>query len=208
MKNTMIIFKLVTAISLVLFLSSTSSFAAQTKYENFNWKSPNGWEGGIFDVPTWFAKDMKYTGREVIRFHEGFYDAASNGFWTYAFALLVDQTSVPTTNELIDETHHYFTGLARGLGDKQNKNYPANKIIVTTKSDWIVKDNGKRRSQLFELTIFDSFTTGKAIKLNAKITTWLCSDNHRAIHYSLSPQNRSHPLWNELNKEVNALKCG
>ena len=76
-----------------LFLVMTSLFSnvsfAEDKYENFKWESPNKWEGSIFDVPTWFAKDMLYTGREVIRFHDGFYDQKSTGFWTYAFALLV-----------------------------------------------------------------------------------------------------------------------
>lgn len=199
--------KVIYCACLLFVLSSVTAFAAQDKYENFSWESPNGWKGAIFDVPTWFAKDMIYNGREIIRFHDGFYDKNSSGFWTYAFALLVVQTELPTTKSLIDESRRYFTGLARVLGDNKNADYPVDKIIVTPKSSWIISNNGKKQSQLFEFQIYDSFTTGKPVKLNARITTWLCSDKHRAIHYSLSPQELTHPLWAQLDKEVDALKC-
>lgn len=193
--------------SLIIFVSIGTSFAATQKYKDFNWVSPNGWEGAVFDVPTWFAKDMLYTGREVIRFHDGFYDEKSNGFWTYAFALLVDQIEQPTTKQLVDETHRYFLGLVRELGDNSQKNYPSDKIVVTSTSEWNISRNGQYRSQTFKLQSYDSFTTASALKLNVKITTWLCSDNHRAIHYSVSPHSFQNPLWNELAQEVDALKC-
>jgi hypothetical protein len=181
--------------------------ALQQKYEDFSWTSPNGWEGAVFDVPTWFAQDMNYSGREVIRFHDGFYDKGSNGFWTYAFALLVEQTETPTTQDLIDETRRYFLGLARGLGDMQKKNYPVNKIVVSAKSGWVAAEQGSRRSQVFQLDAYDSFTTAAPIKLNVRISTWLCSNRQRAIHYSISPHDLSHPLWKQLDEEVKALKC-
>jgi len=204
------IFKTAPGVSVGILLSmlvAGSAFSEQQKYEKFNWQSPNGWEGAVFDVPTWFAEDMLYSGREVIRFHDGFYDKDSSGFWTYAFALLVEQTEEPTTAALMEETGRYFTGLARGLGDNRKPGYPANKITITAKSDWIMSENGKRRSQLYELNSFDSFTTGEEIKLNVKITTWLCSSQQRAIHYSISPHEVTHPIWSELNKEVAALRC-
>ncbi len=179
----------------------------EATYENFSWKSPNQWEGAIFDVPTWFAKDMLYTGREIIRFHDGFYDKKSIGFWTYAFALLVDQTKTPTTEELIDETHRYFLGLVRTLGDNNKPNYPKEKILVKKSSEWTVTKNEKYRSQNYMLSGFDSFSTGKPLTLNVKITTWLCSNNKRAIHYTISPHQMVHPIWELLNKEIFALKC-
>ncbi len=207
MKNLRRSFTLTITVSLLIALNSAGCIAAQNKYDNFSWISPNDWEGAIFDVPTWFARDMRYTGREVIRFHDGFYDQNSVGFWTYAFGLLIDQTEIPTTQALIDETHRYFTGLARELGDNKDENYPASNIILSPKSNWVIEDNGKRRSQLFELQSYDSFTTGAPIKLNVKITTWLCSNNHRAIHYAISPHETTHPVWNQLDKEIHALKC-
>ena len=205
--------KIVALFAIVITISSYSGivFAKEkmlnTKYENFSWKSPNGWEGAIFDVPTWFAKDMVYTGREVIRFHDGFYDPKSVGFWTYAFSLLVNETQIPTTETLIDETHRYFVGLVRTLGDNSKSNYPKEKIIVKKSSDWRIFNNGKYRSQNYTLTSYDSFSTGRSLALNVKITTWLCSNNKRAIHYTISPHKMSHKIWKELDKEVIALKC-
>ena len=193
--------------SFLMFASVSASNAASQKYEDFSWVSPNGWEGAVFDVPTWFAKNMLYTGREVIRFHDGFYDEKSNGFWTYAFALLVDQVEQPTTDQLVDETHRYFLGLVRGLGDNSRKDYPSDKIAFIPTSKWNVSRNGQRRSQTFKLQSFDSFTTASTLKLNVKITTWLCSNKHRAIHYSISPHSFQNPLWIELAQEVDALKC-
>ncbi|VAW55862.1 hypothetical protein MNBD_GAMMA07-2544 [hydrothermal vent metagenome] len=181
--------------------------SAKDKYENFSWTSPNQWEGALFDVPTWFAKDMLYTGKEVIRFHDGFYDKKSVGFWTYAFVLLIDQIKTPKTEELIDETHRYFLGLVRTLGDNSKPNYPKEKIIVKKNSEWITDNSGKQRSQNYTLFIFDSFSTGKSLMLNAKITTWLCSNQKRAIHYAVSPHPMTHAIWKKLNKEISALKC-
>jgi len=191
---------------------SNTAVAATTKYENFSWVSPHQWQGAVFDVPTWFAKDMSYTGREVIRFHDGFYDEKSTGFWTYAFALLVEQTETPTTDALLEETKRYFVGLARGIGDKNVKDYPENKIKVQSKSEWVTlkptkKQQSEKRSQVYFLESFDPFTTGKPIKLNVKITTWLCSDSQRAIHYSVSPHSLSDKIWTQLDKEVDALQC-
>ena len=198
----------VCCVYLLAAMGVTNLLVAEEKYENFSWVSPNGWQGAIFDVPTWFAKDMQYTGREVIRFHDGFYDDESAGYWTYDFALLVKQTQVPTTQALIDETRRYFTGLSRGLGENRNENYSADKILMKATTDWVVSVEGKRRRQTFELQSFDPFTTGAPVKLYVKITTWLCSDSYRAIHYAVSPQSLSHDLWMELNNEVDALKCG
>jgi len=202
-----IVASLLVACSLVVFTSVNASTTTTTKYENFSWVSPHEWQGAVFDVPTWFAKDMLYTGREVIRFHDGFYDEKSTGFWTYAFALLIEQTETPTTEALLEETKRYFVGLARGIGDKKNKDYPANKIKVTSKSAWVKSKQSKNRSQVYFLESFDPFTTGKDIKLNVKITTWLCSDSRRAIHYSVSPHPLSDKIWTQLDKEVDALKC-
>ncbi|MFV1985585.1 MAG: hypothetical protein ACC657_18705 [Thiohalomonadales bacterium] len=191
----------------LFFTSITVTNATTDKYENFNWVSPNKWEGAVFDVPTWFAKDMLYTGREVIRFHDGFYDETSTGFWTYAFALLIEQTETPTTTALLEETKRYFVGLARGIGDKNIKDYPADKINVTAISDWTKSEQSKYRTQIYQLESFDPFTTGKPINLNLKITTWLCSDSQRAIHYSISPHSMSDPIWKQLDQEIGALKC-
>ena len=192
-----------------LFITSYSSvtFSKEKDYENFNWNSPNKWEGAMFDVPTWFAKDMRYTGKEIIRFHDGFYDEKSVGFWTYAFGLLVDQTKLPTTEELIDETHRYFVGLVRTLGDSSKPNYPKDKIIVKKTSELVAYNKNRYHTQNFVLNSFDSFGTGKPLKLNVKITTWLCSDKKRAIHYAISPHPMTHPIWKQLNKEIPALKC-
>jgi hypothetical protein len=121
------------------------------KYEKFSWESPNKWQGAVFDVPTWFAKDMLYTGREVIRFHEGFYDEKPVGYWSYAFALLVDQIHMPTTQELIDETQRYFVGLVRALGDKSQISYPKNKIIIKPTSNWYISKDNKSRKELLPM---------------------------------------------------------
>ncbi len=188
-------------------LMLAAACVAQEKYQNFSWESPNGWDGAVFDVPTWFAKDMLYTGREVIRFHDGFYDEQSVGFWTYAFVLLVEQTEEPTTEVLAEETVRYFAGLARELGSRKEKAWPRNKIRVKPVSEWKIDEATKRIRQDFQLEIFDSFTTGKPLTLNVKITSWLCSDNYRAIHYALSPHEVTHSIWEVLDKEVAAVKC-
>ncbi len=189
-----------------LFISACSLIKSNN-YANYTWVSPNGWGGGVFDVPTWFAPDMPYTGQEIIRFHDDFYEADKEGFWTYTFAMLIDQTKTPTTQDILDETHRYFVGLSRFAGGKKDADYPADKVIVKAVSDWKISADGKRRSQYYTLQTYDSFTSGESIKLNMKVTSWLCSKTHRAFLYSFSLRETHHPLWKQLDEEANALQC-
>jgi len=174
---------------------------------DFKWNSPNNWSGGEFPVPTWFAKDMKVSGYEILHFHDGYYDSSSVGHWTYVFSLVVNELEEPNEAFLIDETNHYFLGLGRVLGDKKNPNLsPEN--ITTKVSSPPYKSSYTGKVQNFDLLAYDSWESAKPIKLNTRIYTWLCQGSkHRAIVYAISPQPREHPIWDELTAEVHAFEC-
>ena len=193
-----------TKVLLVFFLTATIN--AQDKI-SFEWKSPNSWTGGEFEVPTWFAKDMKVSGYEILHFHDGYYDSSSIGHWSYVFALVVNELNEPSEAFLIDETKRYFLGLGRTLGDKKNPKLLANVIKVKPASK-AYKSFYTGKVQDFKLTAFDSWESAKPIQLNTRIYTWMCkNNNHRAIVYAISPQNKSHPIWDQLTAEVHAFSC-
>ena len=182
--------------------------SAQAKEEiSFSWPSANNWGGGEFEVPTWFAPDMKVSGYEILHFHEGYYDTTSVGHWSYVFALVVNEVDEPDEAFLIEESERYFLGLGRVLGDKKDPNLPQNVIKVKATSR-AYKSSYTGKVQNFSLRVFDSWESAKAIDLNARIYTWPCvGSKHRAILYAISPQEMSHPIWDQLTAEVHNFSC-
>lgn len=191
-------FLLLTAISLTIHAASKI---------NFDWKSANNWTGGEFKVPTWFAEDMKVSGYEVLHFHDGYYDSSSVGHWTYVFALIINELEESTEAFLIDETKRYFLGLGRVLGDKKNPQLSKD-IIQAKPASKAYKSPYTGKVQDFDLTAFDSWKSAEPIKLNARIYTWMCKGSkHRAPVYAISPQPKSHPIWDQLSAEVHGFSC-
>jgi len=197
-------YKNITKVLALIMLSTTLLLAQPLPY---NWPSVNNWSGGKFDVPTWFAPDMKVSGYEILRFHEGYYDSNSVGHWSYVFALVVNETQEIDTSFLIDETQRYFLGLGRVLGDKKDMNLKADAIsVIPTSSSY--KSSYTGQVQNFQLNAFDSWESAQTIKLNTRIYTYLCQDkHHRAIVYAISPQKFAHPIWDQLTAEANAFSC-
>ncbi len=191
---------MLTAVVLVVSLHAKDSI-------EFEWKSANNWSGGEFEVPTWFAKDMKVSGYEALHFHEGYYDSKSVGHWSYVFALVVNELQEPDEAFLIDESERYFLGLGRVLGDKNNPSLSKKDIHVEATSI-AYKSSYTGKVQNFSIKAFDSWESAKAINLNARIYTWKCvGAKHRAIVYAISPQEMSHPIWDRLSAEVHGFTC-
>ena len=194
-------------ITFITFLLFSLEIQAQDKSEiSYSWKSSLNWKGGSFTVPPWFAEDLNLHGKEVLHFHPDYYNYGTEGFWTYNFALIVNETKTPTTQEVIKETRLYFVGLGRTLGDKKNPKLPLSEITVKSTSNWITK--GNTRYQDYLLHGFDSWETGKAINLNVRVTTWLCPDSkHRVFIYSVSPKSMSDKIWLELKEDADGFRC-
>jgi hypothetical protein len=191
-------------IALILLLGTVSQAKESISY---TWPSANNWEGGAFDVPTWFAPDMKVSGYEVLHFHEGYYEPKSVGHWSYVFALIVNELEEPDEVFLIEESRRYFVGLGRVLGDKKNKDLLFSNITAHATSP-AYKSPYTGKVQNFVIRAFDSWESAEAIDLNARIYTWPCKGKkYRAIVYAVSPQEMSHPIWDQLSAEVHSFNC-
>lgn len=191
---------------IVLILLLSIGVQAEDKI-SYEWTSANGWSGGEFSVPTWFAENLQVSGHEVLHFHDGYYDSKSVGHWSYVFALVVNELYEPSEAFLIEETNRYFLGLGRVLGDKKDEGLKksAIKTVATSKA---YKSAYTGKVQNFKLTAFDSWESAKAIKLNTRVYTWMCKGSkHRAIVYAISPQPYAHPIWDQLSAEVHGFSC-
>ncbi len=198
-------FKLWRTVLFVLIFASLL-FSQEGNEISYSWPSPNQWQGGNFSIPPWFAEDLNYSGHEVLHFHPDYYNFGTEGFWSYNFVLVVNETKIPTTEEIIEETKLYFVGLGRTLGDKKDSMLSINSIDVNSTGDWA--SEGDKRFQEYTLKAYDSWETGKPIVLNVRVTTWLCkSKKHRVIMYAVSPQNYDHKLWQQLLSETNSFRC-
>jgi len=181
--------------------------SAQVEQElSYNWESPLEWGGGNFSVPPWFAENLNYHGHEVLHFHPDYYNYGTEGFWTYNFALIVNELDIPTTNDIVNETRLYFVGLGRILGDHKNSELSIDEIEVKALGDW--KKNGHKNYQKYLLQAFDPWETGKAIMLHVRVTTWLCENkNQRVIIYSISPKDFDNQIWKLLKKDSESFEC-
>lgn len=205
-QNKFLLLGILSVMSLSVFTNASATAASSEP--DYKWFSPNDWDGGKFSIPPWFAKDLQFTGKEELRFHPGYYDISSDGFWTYVFVLVVEQVEDVSTDDIVKETKLYFKGLGETLGDHKKDNIAIESIKVKPLSNWKEYDSGEWKAQKYSLTAFDSWETGKYIKLNLNVSTWLCKKSkHRAIVYAITPHTWDNPIWKSLKRETGGLSC-
>ncbi len=203
-----ILLVLMLSVMTLLFVNNSMVNTGSSSEPDYKWSSPNNWDGGKFSILSWFAEDLQFTGKEELRFHPGYYDIGSDGFWTYVFVLVVEQVDDVSTDDIVQETKLYFKGLGETLGDHKKQNIAIESIKVKPLSGWKQFNNGEWKAQKYSLTAFDSWETGKPIDLNLNVSTWLCKNTkHRAIVYAITPHAWDNPIWKSLKRESGGLSC-
>ncbi len=82
------------------------------------WPQPTGFHSETIRFPLEFAPGLAHTGVEELRFAPGFFDPATPGYWSYAFAWRTTDPAELDAAAIASELTTYFRGLAHAVDDK------------------------------------------------------------------------------------------
>ncbi len=168
--------------------------------------APSDWGGETIKLPPGFARDMKLTGTEHIRFAPGMMKPASASFFSYAFVFELEPKPILTEAVVKDEFLKYYRGLCKSVLGGEHPDVDPSKFTLELKR---VKSDTKRSSDdkasdtttryTGTLDWVEPFVTKKPQKLNLEIRTWGKKD-HNYVFVCVSPQARDAAIWKQLHK--------
>lgn len=158
---------------------------------------PAGWTTEHFALPPDFAPTFTWKGVEDIRFHPGWSDTASKGYWAYSYLWWLDGTVEVNESVLKHNLEAYYSGLVgRNI---VNRKIPAAKVITTTVTIKKAKTiKGDKETFTGSIRMLD-YMTQRPMLLNCIVHVKdKYSKGKTAVLVAVSPQPVQHPLWNEF----------
>lgn len=158
---------------------------------------PKDWRLEKIKFPIDFAKDIKWHGIEELRFSPGMFDNTSENYFTYYFAVKVENKETLTSEEIRIFLNKYYRGLCKAVNGENKFSIDYKNIEAT-----IIKTN---KSPIFKGTVnfFDSFTNGKEIYLKMLMSLKKLPNNTFLLLVSVVPENKIDKL--ELLHEKNLI---
>ncbi|MBK9386108.1 MAG: hypothetical protein IPN34_14950 [Planctomycetes bacterium] len=156
---------------------------------------PPGWVRETLRLPPEFAPDLAL-GVESLIFAPGFRDPASDEYWTYAFAVWMDE-SLPDAAALDRWLETYYDGLISAVAAAQGtevEDEPADVRVECIAPD------------LFDATIrlIDAFGTFEPLTLHLVVTC--ASTDSATMRIRASPQRKEHKIWHSLEAAAASLE--
>jgi hypothetical protein len=181
-------------------------FNPQTYSPVYQLPVPEGWSVERFSLPPDFAKQLKLSGVEELRFFPGWGDSTSEEHWSYTFLWWLEG------NQNIDAAfvQENLTTLYSGLLDRNIKprKIPAEKLYpVTVKMKDIKTAAGDVKT--FEGTAnMLNYIKQEPMILNIIVHVKNCSDKtHSSLFFEISPKPFTHPVWEKMNKLNADFSC-
>lgn len=161
-------------------------------------KTPPDWRFERIDFPLPFAPELKYDGFEELSFAPGMFNAESDTYFTYIFAMHLTNEITVDAGLLQSLLETYFRGLCRTVAKGTDFHIDLSKISATVHE----VHNEAVRSRPFVVTLdtFDPFVTGKPLKLHLEVLVVERSRNDHRIFAAISPKPADSPVWTLLRK--------
>ncbi len=151
------------------------------------------WGKEIIQLPFGFARDIKYTGYEDIRFAKGWGDKESLQFWTYAFVWKIDLMREPTVTFLEENLKRYFHGLMTAVNKEQDKTIPETTVLL------LKKEGTKLPTFIGKVRTHDSFKTREMMTLYVLAENHYCKKSKRYMpFFRFSQQPFEQEVWKQL----------
>jgi len=165
-------------------------------------ETPKGWRTETLSLPTGFAKDMKLTGFEEVRFAPGMFRPDAEDFFTYCFVFCLPDQTPPNQKVLTEELLKYYRGLAVAVTRRSGIDVkPASFTLKITP----VKDS-KTKSRAV-MTWIEPFATRKPQTLNLEIESVLDSSiNGCLLKIAVSPKPYKADVWKPMRKLLKGAK--
>ena len=161
-------------------------------------KTPPDWRFERIDFPLPFAPELKYDGFEELRFAPGMFNAQSDTYFTYIFAMHLTNEFSVNAELLKSFLETYFRGLCRTVAQGTDFDIDASKISAKVRED----RNETAQSKHFTVMLdsYDPFVTGTALKLRLEVVVVERNRNDHRIFAAVSPKPTDSPVWKMLRK--------
>lgn len=184
----------------------TNRVAAQSN-EAAEWQpvyglpSPAGWGKEHFPLPPDFAPTFVGKGTEDIRFHPGWGDSTSQGYWSYTYLWWLDGTVSFSESMLQQNLQAYYAGLVgRNI---EGRKIPAEKVVPTVAAVKKIKAAEKDRATYSATISMLDYMTQKPMVLNGLIHVKDARTGGKSIVLiEVSPQALTHDVWKQMNEIV------
>lgn len=170
---------------------ASAQIAAKVEIE-----TPEGWRTETLKLPTGFARDMKLTGFEEVRFSPGMFRSDADDFFTYCFVFCLPNQTPPDQETLTEELLKYYRGLAVAVTAKSGVDVKPDSFTLKLTP---VKDS-KTRSRAV-MTWIEPFVTVKLQTLNLEIESVIDeSIDGCLLKIAVSPKPHDAELWKQMRR--------
>ncbi len=157
---------------------------------------PSDWHFERIDFPLPFAPELKYQGFEELRFSPGMFNTRSDTYFTYVFAMKIEDKIVVDSAFLDTLLTTYFRGLCRTVAEGSGFHIDPAKITATVKEDHYEAPSSRHFHASIES--YDPFVTGRPITLHLDILTVDVGPQDHRIFAGVSPRPKDDPIWKVL----------
>ena len=165
-------------------------------------ETPKGWRTETLSLPTGFAKDMKLTGFEEVRFAPGMFSPDAEDFFTYCFVFCLPNQTPPNQKTLTEELLKYYRGLAVAVTRRSGIDVKAASFTLKITP---VKDS-KTRSRAV-MTWVEPFATQKPQTLNLEIESVVDNSIKGCVlKIAVSPKPHDGKVWKPMRKLLKDAK--
>jgi hypothetical protein len=172
--------------------------------QNHTLPEPKGWETETFPIPIDFAPGIPYKGSEELRFAPGWGDTKSEQRWSYCFLWWIEADSKLDASSLKKYLEEYYGGLVgRNITSRK---IPASKVVPTNATVTETKNADKPFTATVDML---DYMSQNPVTLNIDVNQKICTANgKKGFFFSISPQPRTHAIWQEFQAVWNGFKCG
>ncbi len=167
----------------------------------YTFPSPAGWGTEHFPLPPDFAPTFIGKGTEDIRFHPGWGDSTSQGYWSYTYLWWLEGTVSFSESMLQQNLQAYYAGLVgRNITGRK---IPAEKVVPTVAAVKKIKTAGKDKETYSATIHMLDYLTQKPMVLNGVIHVKDAQTaSHSIVLIAVSPQAPGHAVWKQMDEIV------
>jgi len=200
-------FKLLKIILIITFFILFKFSVLSQKSNPIILDEPKDWLYEKIEFPLSFAPNILYKGFEELRFAPGMFNKSESMYFTYIFAVSINDKISFTEIEIRDFLYKYYKGLCASVAKQKNFSIDTSKIKVVLKKSV----NRKNRHQIFRASVnfFDVFSDGDLVLLNMELEVIIDRKNKKTYILSLvSPKSKQSKVWRERYMFRDKIKSG
>jgi hypothetical protein len=141
---------------------------------------------------------------EELRFAPGFFAPSASGYWSYAFAWWLDDTTPIDNESLANALTIYFRGLCVAVGEGMFS-FDVDHFDTTLTEDRPSREQSGTTHH-GQIETYDPFTTGEPLTLEVNAHVFMCGQ-HQVVLLGASPKAESEPIWAALVGVLGSFQC-